>query len=206
MRLPERTRALILAGLKRAEAAEQRAAAEAPGPAAVPVPRPGTAGASRRDGGEGEARGSIPVAPPAPSSLPSPTPAMTRTPVPAASATASQGPFEAYRRLLRAIHGPVLRAATAARERLDSWFARLPPAQAAFFEGVRLDAAGDLDVARVLANVERAGVWKGAAARAKALEALEGLLAFALFEARNLLPREEVEALRREVHRIQMGG
>lgn len=171
VKLPERTRALILAGLKRAEAAEQRAAAE----------------------------------PPAPSSLSSPTPAMTATPIPPA-AVESRGPFEAYRRLLRAIHGPVLRAAPTARERLDSWFERLPPAQAAFFQGVRFDAAGDLDAARVLANVERAGLWKGAAARARALEALEGLLAFALFEARNLLPREEVEALRREVHRIQMGG
>ncbi len=170
VRLPERTRALILAGLKRAEAAE----ASSPGPTPTPAPTPTPIGAA-----------------PAGSALPASPP---------------RGPFEAYRRLLRAIHGPVLRAAPTARERLDSWFARLPPAQAAFFEGVRLDAAGDMDVARVLANVERAGIWKGAAARAKALEALEGLLAFALFEARNLLPREEVEALRREVHRIQMGG
>ncbi len=187
VRLPERTRALILAGLKRAEAAEQRAAAEAPAPASTPTagsaPHPGTGDSPRRDRGEGDVGRvtSSPASPP-------------------------RGPFEAYRRLLRAIHGPMLRAAPTARERLDSWFAGLPGPRAAFFEGVRPDAAGDMDVARVLANVERAGIWKGAAARAKALEALEGLLAFALFEARNLLPREEVEALRREVHRIQMGG
>jgi hypothetical protein len=155
VRLPERTRELLLAGMRRAEALELKAAS----------------------------------APPAP-----------------AEPARASGPFEAYRRLLRAVHGSLVRAAPGARARLDSWFRRLPPPQAGFFEGVRFDSGGELDVQRVLANVERVGSWTGAAARAKALETLEGLLTFALFEAKNLLPREEAEALRREVHRIQMGG
>jgi hypothetical protein len=70
---------------------------------------------------------------------------------------------------------------------------------------VHFGPGGDLDVDRVLANATAEGA-RGAAARATALEALEALLSFALFEACNRLSRDEAEALRREVHRIQMGG
>ena len=45
----------------------------------------------------------------------------------------------------------------------------------------------------------------GAAARARALEALEEFLAFALFEAKNRLPRADAERLLREVGKMQMG-
>jgi len=220
VKLPGRTRDLILQGLQRAEAAEQRTAAVAKvttRPAATPTTPPTAGGASspvlpsvgpaeqdRIRGAPAEERDAaitMPLMPAMPRAEPVPEP-----PPPAPAQAVPRGPFEAYRRLLRAIHGPVLRTVPDARRRLDSWFERLPAAQAAFFAGVHFDASGDLDVLRVLANVERSGAFAGPAARAKALEALEGLLAFALFEAKNLLPREDAEALRREVHRIQMGG
>ena len=73
------------------------------------------------------------------------------------------------------------------------------------FEGVQIDGDGNMDVAQVLANVEASGQYQGAAARARSLEALEELLAFALFEAKNRLPRAEAERLLREVGRMQVG-
>jgi hypothetical protein len=167
VRLPERTRDLILLGLKRADEAERAAAATAARPE--------------------------PPAPEAPAATPAPEASPGRA-------------FEAYRRLLRTVHGPLARASPAAAARLDTWFERLPPGQRAVFEGVRFGAGGEVDVGRVLANVTAGGVHRGAAARAKALESLESLLTFALFEARNLLPRAEADALWREVARIQVGG
>jgi hypothetical protein len=73
------------------------------------------------------------------------------------------------------------------------------------FEGVRFASDGDLDVAQVLVNVNASGAYKGAAARARSLEALEELLRFALFEAKTRLLRADAEALLREVGRMQVG-
>jgi len=160
VRLPERTRDLILAGLRRASEAEWAAAAAPPEPPAAPAQM-----------------------------APAPEPG---------------GPFEAYRRLFRAIYAPLRRAEADARERLDTGIDRLPVAQRPFFTGVRFGEEGELDVVRVLSNALAAG-FTGAAARARALESLEALLTFALFEARNRLPAPEAAALRREVGRIQMG-
>jgi hypothetical protein len=97
------------------------------------------------------------------------------------------------------------RAVPDATARLDSGIERLPDAQRTLFDGVRFGARGDLDVSRVLANVAASGP-SDASARARALEALEALFAFAIFEARNRLGQGEAEALRREVGKIQMGG
>jgi hypothetical protein len=115
------------------------------------------------------------------------------------------GPFETYRRIFARVH-----EALAAREggtaRLASYFDRLPPRNRAVFDGVRFGPGGELEVSRVLENVTRAGEYKGAAARARALEALEDLLAFALFEVKNCLDRAGADAVLREVGRMQMGG
>lgn len=176
VRLPERSRDLILAGLKRADAAERAAAA----PMTQDLPAPDWPEAS-------------PPAPPPPPPRPPPTELQLG------------GPFEAYRKLFRAVFAAASRASSEAGRQLDSWFERVPPSRRALFEGVSFGPAGDVDVGRVLENVWATGL-QGAAARAKALEALEALLTFALFEARNRLSRDEAEALRREVGRIQMGG
>lgn len=115
------------------------------------------------------------------------------------------GPFETYRRILRRVHGALAAAIPDARARLNSYFDRLPPRIRPMFDGVRVDEAGDMDVSRVLANVTAAGEYRGAAARARSLEALEDLLAFALFEVKNCLPAAEADALLREVGRMQVG-
>jgi len=97
------------------------------------------------------------------------------------------------------------KASAGAQGRLNSYFDRLPEKQRPIFEGVRLDGEGNLDVARVLANVQASGTHKGAAAKARSLEALEDLLAFALFEVKNVLPRAQADQLLREVGRMQVG-
>jgi hypothetical protein len=130
---------------------------------------------------------------------------VSMSPARADDAPAAERPFETYRRIFRRVYEVVRAVQPEARQRLNSWFERLGPKQRAVFEGARLGADGDVDVSRILANVSASGAYQGAAARARALEALEDFLAFALFEAKNCLPRADAETLLREVGRIQMG-
>ena len=115
------------------------------------------------------------------------------------------GPFDIYRRIFQYLFGELRQERLDARKRLNSYFDRLPEAQLPLFQGVRLDDEGGVDVAQVLLNVSQAGQYKGAAARARALEALEAFLAFALFEVKNCLPRTKAEAVLRKVGRMQVG-
>lgn len=124
---------------------------------------------------------------------------------PERSSTRGFSPFELYRRIFRRVHAVLVAGCPDARARLDSYFERLPARNRAIFEGVRFGEDGEVDVARVLDNVNAAGQHKGAAAKARSLEALEDLLAFALFEVKNCLPRAEAETLLREVGRMQVG-
>jgi len=117
--------------------------------------------------------------------------------------TAGAGPLETYRRIFKRVFFRMAHVAPAIRERLNSWFEQLSEPERAAFAGVRLDAEGDLDVARVLVNVFAAGREEGPAARAHALAALDAFLAFALFEAKNLLPAEDAASLAAEVARMQ---
>jgi hypothetical protein len=179
VKLPERTRDLILQGMKRLEQVEQQRA-EAPA-AAAPPPEVVI---------EVE---EAPAPPPAPGAAP-------RERVPR-----SAGPFETYRRIFKRVHGALAAAEDDAAARLNTWFDRLPEKRRAIFGQVRIDDDGGLDVAAILANVSASGAYRGAAARARALEALEELLAFALFEAKNRLPTPDAERLLREVGRMQVG-
>jgi len=117
--------------------------------------------------------------------------------------TVGAGPLETYRRIFKRVFFRMAHVAPAIRERLNSWFEQLSEPERAAFAGVRLDAEGDLDVARVLVNVFAAGREEGPAARAHALAALDAFLAFALFEAKNLLPAEDAASLAAEVARMQ---
>lgn len=114
------------------------------------------------------------------------------------------GPFEIYRRIFARVHEAIAGAQLDASARLNSYFERLPARNRAVFEGVRF-VEGDIEVSKVLDNVVQGGAFKGAAARARALEALEDLLAFALFEVKNCLPRGAADEVLREVGRMQMG-
>ncbi len=115
------------------------------------------------------------------------------------------GPFEIYRRIFQFLFGELKQEKLDARTRLNSYFDKLPETQLALFQGVRLDDEGGVDVAQVLLNVSQSGQYKGAAARARALEALEAFLAFALFEVKNCLPKARAEGVLRKVGRMQVG-
>ncbi len=86
--------------------------------------------------------------------------------------------------------------------RLASFFSCLSREQDELFQGVRFEE-GQLDLDAVLANAQR--VHKGAMGRAMALEALDAFVSFALFEARNLLPARRALALSREVAGLLRG-
>jgi hypothetical protein len=165
VKLPERTRDLLLEGMRRLDRAEREAA--------IPTPT------------------AAPTAPPPP-------------PPTSTSTSPGGGAFDTYRRILARVHAALAAAEADALARLNGWLDALPPGRRELFDGVRLDADGNLDAARVLRNVAASG-GESASARARALEALEGFLAFALFEAKNRLPRPAAEALLREVGRMQMG-
>ena len=90
----------------------------------------------------------------------------------------------------------------AAQDGLNSFFLGLPEPYAALFEGLTLSEDGDLPVNEILARAEASA--PPSHGRDLALEALENLLSFALFEARNALPGEAAEQLLREVGLLQM--
>jgi hypothetical protein len=170
VKLPERTRELLLEGVRRRE----RAAAAEDLAAAIEA-----------------ALADAPETPP-----PAPAPTAPR---------GATGPFETYRRIFRRVLGALAAVEPDAAARLDSWLEGLPESKRPVFDGVRFGGGDELEVERVLANVEASGAYRGAAARARALEALEELLRFALFEAKNRLPRADADALLREVGRMQVG-
>ena len=115
------------------------------------------------------------------------------------------GPFDTYRRIFQYLCAELLRWRDDAVERLNTYFEKLPESQRSLFEGARVGEAGELDVAQVLLNVSQSGQYQGAAARARALEALEAFLAFGLFEVKNCLPRREAVVVLRRVGRMQVG-
>ncbi len=93
-----------------------------------------------------------------------------------------------------------------AARRLESYFERLPPARRAVFDGVRIDADGRIDVDQLVLNVGEGSARPGPAARARALDALESFLTFALFEVGNCLPAAEADRVIAEVGRMQAGA
>jgi hypothetical protein len=179
VKLPERTRDLILQGMKALEQAElQRAQAEA----AAGGPPPEVV---------------IEVEPPALTPAPGAKPRQRVPP--------SAGPFETYRRIFKRVHAALASVEPQAAARLNTWFDRLPPKRRAIFEGVNMGDDGEIDVAAILMNASSSGAYHSAAARARSLEALEEFLSFALFEAKNRLAKPDADRLLREVGKMQVG-
>lgn len=173
VKLPERTRDLILQGMKALEVNERSADAGAPAGIVIEIEEPAVG--------------------PAPEGSPP------------REAPRASGPFETYRRIFKHVYAALAAVESDAPARLAGYLERLPPTKRPIFEGVSIGDGGELDVARVLANVNATGAYRGAAARARSLEALEELLAFALFDAKNRLPKPAAERLLREVGRMQVG-
>jgi hypothetical protein len=236
VKLPERTRDLLLQGLKRVDEAERllgevggreavlARALELPTGLGEQAARIMKMADGQRSFGELAvesglgllealrqaaplvAAGALVPAParPPPEVMPTLTPAPGLLAV-AGTPSKAGGAFEIYRRIFRRVFAALQAVEPAAQARLNGYFERLSDKARPIFQGVLLDAEGDLDVALVLSNVSAAGSYKGAAARARSLEALEDLLAFVLFEVKNVLPRDQAEGLLREVGRMQVG-
>ncbi len=83
--------------------------------------------------------------------------------------------------------------------RLDSFFTELAEGHRKLFAGVHIKG-GELDVEVVANNGQK--VHKGAMGRAMALEALDAFVTFALFDARNVLPSAKAAELAREVGKL----
>lgn len=109
----------------------------------------------------------------------------------------ASGPLQLYRSAIERICAALGSEAA----RLDGYVQAVPRAQQPLFEGVKLSGSPDLD--RLLANAQKA--QPGAMGRAFALEAVDGFIAFALFEVRNVLPANRAAELAREVSRILKG-
>lgn len=115
------------------------------------------------------------------------------------------GPFESYARIVRHLFEELSRVQADAGRRLESFFERLPPGRRAVFEGVRIGADGNIDVDQLLLNAGRGAARPGPVARAQALDALESFVSFALFEVKNCLAPTEAARVLAEVGRMQGG-
>jgi hypothetical protein len=83
---------------------------------------------------------------------------------------------------------------------LQSFFKDPLPGMEEAFAGVKLSEDGQLDLDRVIKNM---GEPATTARRAKAYEALDAFMSYALFSAKNIMPAERAEAFRRDCRRIQ---
>jgi hypothetical protein len=226
VRLPERTRELLLEGMRRRQEVE-RLLPDLPDREGVAVRTAGGSGDPGEKGRrlleaidgvrtvrrafddawlgtyegtrvlDGLVRGGwvVPGAPRPAQAAPEPV-----QPVPAG------GPFETYARIVRHVFEELSRVQPDVGERLESFFERLPPARRPVFEGVRIGAEGDIDVAQLLLNAGKGAARPGPVARAQALDALESFVSFALFEVKNCLAPAEAARVLAEVGRMQEGG
>jgi len=120
-------------------------------------------------------------------------------------AVAAGGPFESYARIVRHLFEELSGVQPDAGRRLESFFERLPLGRRAVFEGVRIGADGSIDVDQLLLNAGKGAARPGPVARAQALDALEAFVSFALFEVKNCLAPAEAARVLSEVGRMQEG-
>jgi len=83
---------------------------------------------------------------------------------------------------------------------LQAFFRDPLPGMEEAFAGVQLSEDGQLDLDRVIKNM---GEPATAVRRAKAYEALDAFMSYALFSAKNVMPANRAEAFRRDCRRIQ---
>jgi len=83
---------------------------------------------------------------------------------------------------------------------LQAFFRDPLPGMEEAFAGVQLSEDGQLDLDRVIKNM---GEPATAVRRAKAYEALDAFMSYAVFSAKNVMPADRAEAFRRDCRRIQ---
>ncbi|MFN7132339.1 MAG: DUF4388 domain-containing protein [Myxococcales bacterium] len=115
--------------------------------------------------------------------------------------TEGLSPLELYRASVRHVC-EVLENEGEPSDRLNTFFRSAPPGFEELFAGVTV-REGELDVNRVLANAQKQ--HKGAMGRAMALEALDVFVSFALFDAANILPEDVAKDLARTVTQTLLG-
>ena len=220
LKLPERTRELVLEGMKRSETVGRLRArfpdAARVQPLADAVAVPGeerllARAALRPTVGELRAHfegslfaylgwldervrdGSLQVA----TEAAAPTPAPSEPP----AAGEALGPEARYGALIARVSA-ALGTAGLGLDALRSFLQTPPPTLEAAFRGVQLSDEGVLDVARLSQNLT---ARHPVLARARTLEALDAFTAYALFSARNLLSAEESAALAQAYRALQEG-
>jgi hypothetical protein len=103
--------------------------------------------------------------------------------------------LERYRDLVRRVSRALVKSGDGL-DSLRSFLAEPSPGSENAFRGVTLSEQGELDVERVMANL-----GADAAARARAYEALDAFVWYALFTARNVVPPDEAERLEADLRR-----
>jgi hypothetical protein len=116
-------------------------------------------------------------------------------------AVAPLGPEDRFNTLLAQIH-TALRLAGANPDLMKGFLESPQQGLESAYEGVTLAPDGRVDVARIRQNVSSGGE---ALARAMTLEALDAFVSYALFSARNVLPGEMSERLYRSYRELQEG-
>lgn len=213
LKLPESTRSIVLQGMKRAEEVERLrrklppSTRVMPGKGQIPetmrsfmarIGEGGDLGALRPmfEGPEHAFLGGVEVC------LASGALVPQQEAVRAESKSKESVPGSALQ-LYASLVQAICRALTSAGQDLSDLqsFLKDPlPGMEEAFAGVQLSAQGELDVGRVIKNL-----GGGPMHRAKAYEALDSFMSYALFSAKNVIPAPSAEALAKEFRRIQAG-
>jgi hypothetical protein len=216
IRLPERTRDLVLEGLKRASELSRWRRRFPPEQNLSQGPRPvddesaqvwtlvataGTVGALRTAfaGSDYDLYAALDGLVGAGGVLLSET---AVRPLPAAQTAPAASALERYAALVKAICG-ALESAGRPLDDLRAFLQDPLPGMEVTFAGVTLSPGGVLDAARIISNTS---AENPALARAQAYEALDAFVSYALFSAKNVLPAELAETLGREFRRLHEGG
>jgi len=125
--------------------------------------------------------------------------AATRASTPRQPESARGSALQLYASLIQTICR-ALKAAGQDLSDLQSFLRDPLPGMEEAFAGVQLSSEGELDVKRVINNLGDTPVR-----RAKAYEALDSFMSYAVFSAKNVMPSDAAQALTKECSRMQAG-
>ncbi len=120
------------------------------------------------------------------------------------SQAAPADPFEAYGQAFRRLFATLRAETGVAQEGLNSFFLEPPVRLGNLLDGLAFGEDGDFPIEELRQRAEQER--PGPRGRARALEALQALLSFCLFECRNVLPRPSADRVAAEVAQLWRGG